>query len=345
MRRLMAITHSDFDPSSRFRLMQYFPRFAAAGWQIDHRPLWPSLYRDRRFQRASLQTFESRVAAALRRVKLSCDFISASRYDVIVIGRELPHLAKFLARCNPRLIFDFDDAIHLGPGRNEIAALARSAAVVVVGNELLGEAAREWTSRVRIIPTVVDPRRYARSPGDGGPRCRVGWLGSDLSIRETLLPHTPMLAELQAQLGFDFVIISRPRPVLPDCSLQWRFVEWSPDIEANIARYFDIGIMPLVDTPAQRAKCGGKLLQYMAASLPAIASPLGVNRQIVTSGSDGLLAETAADWRRCLASLIEDAGLRHRLGAAARARIEADYSIDRWLAPWLSLLDEVAGSG
>ncbi len=345
MRRMMAITHSDFDPSSRFRLMQYFPRFAAAGWRVDHRPLWPSLYRERRFRGASLHVFESRAVAALRRAKLLCDFIPAGLYDVIVIGRELPHLVNFLAMRNPRLIFDFDDAIYLGSSRQAIVQLARRAAMVVVGNDLLADAAREWTSRVCIIPTVVDTQRYIGPSGDGSRRCRVGWLGSDYSIRETLIPHIPMMAELQAQLGFDFVIVSRPRPVLPDSSLRWHFVEWSPETEGKIAQFFDIGIMPLVDTPTQRAKCGAKLLQYMAAGLPVIASPLGVNRQIVTSGSDGFLAETRGDWRRYLACLIEDADLRHRLGEAARARIEADYSVDRWLAPWLSLLDDVAGAG
>jgi glycosyltransferase involved in cell wall biosynthesis len=339
---MMVITHSDFDPSSRFRLMQYFPRFAAAGWRVDHRPLWPSLYRDRLFKAGLLGRFEGRAMAALRRGKLLGDFAAAGRYDAIVIGRELPHLVRFLGRRNPRLIFDFDDAIYLGPSRGAIVELARCAAAVVVGNDLLAAAAREWTSRVRIIPTVVDTKQYARPSGHGGSPCRVGWLGSGYSIRETLFPHIAMLARLQEELGFDFTIMSRPRTVLPESSLQWRFVEWSPEAETNIARHFDIGIMPLVDTPGQRAKCGAKLLQYMAAGLPAVASPIGANRQIVTSGSDGFLAETPADWRRCLGALVEDSGLRRRLGEAARARVEADYSLDRWSTTWLGLLDEVA---
>ncbi len=86
-------------------------------------------------------------------------------------------------------------------------------------------------------------------------------MGSDQSIRETLYPHVPMLAELQRELGFEFVVVSRPRPNLPDSSLRWNFIEWNPHVETQIARLFDIGIMPLVDEPFQRGKCGCKILQ------------------------------------------------------------------------------------
>jgi glycosyltransferase involved in cell wall biosynthesis len=345
MPRLLVVTHSDFDPSSRFRLMQFFPYLAAAGWQVDHRPIRPSLYRKRRFGHSVLRRWEMRSIAALRRASLFGDFIRAGEYDAVIVGRELPHLVSFLARRNPRLIFDFDDAIHLGSSRAAIMQLIHCAKAVVVGNELLAEAAARWTGRLHVIPTVVDPDRYAMQMASDGAAgaLRVGWLGSDYSIRETLFPFLSMLAELQDKLGFELVIVSRPRPILPDIPLRWRFVEWSPEVERGIAGIFDVGIMPLVDTPVQRAKCGTKLLQYMAAGLPVIASPVGVNCRIVDPGVNGFLAASRDDWHRALASLAADRDLRQRFGSAGRARVEADYSIGRWLPSWLALLDSVAG--
>jgi glycosyltransferase involved in cell wall biosynthesis len=339
--RLLVITHSDFDPSSRLRLMQYFPYFAAAGWQIDHRPLRPSLYRTLRFSTPGLRRWEMRANAALRRASLLRDFIGAARYDVIVVGRELPHLVEFLARRNTRLIFDLDDAIHLGSSRASVIRLGQLAKVVVAGNETLAGVAAEWNANVAIIPTVVDTAAY-RLAETSSSRARVGWLGSQYSIRQTLVPYVDMLAALQNDIGFDLVIVSGSRPELPGSGLQWRFVPWSPTVETNIADLFDIGIMPLVDDPLQRAKCGAKLLQYMAAGLPVIASPVGVNRIIVEHGETGFLAADREGWGSALRQLAADPALRRRLGAAGRARAEAGYSVRRWLPAWLHLLEGVA---
>jgi glycosyltransferase involved in cell wall biosynthesis len=343
VRRLLVITHSDFDPASRLRLMQYFPQLAAAGWRIDHRPLRPSLYRPLHGATPTLRRWEMRLNAALRRANLLRDFIGGDSYDAVVIGRELPHLVDFLASRNPRLVFDLDDAIHLGPSRGAVVRLGRLAKVVVAGNETLAGAASEWSDKVRVIPTVVDPGAYRPAPvgAKGGP-LRLGWLGSDYSIRQTLFPHLEMLAALQNEIGFEFVIVSGPRPILPRSDLRWRFVAWSPAAESGIAELFDVGIMPLVDDPLQRAKCGAKLLQYMAAALPVIASRVGANCSIVAPGRTGFLAADREGWRLALHELAADPALRRRLGEAGRARVEADYSIQRWLPAWLELLEGVA---
>lgn len=343
MPRLLVVTHSDFDPASRLRLMQYFPHLAAAGWRVDHRPLRPSLYRPLRASGLALRHWEMRANAALRRANLFCEFAGAGKYDAVVIGRELPHLVGFLHAINSRLIFDLDDAIHLGPSRGDVVRLARLARVVIAGNESLADAAAAWSGNVRVIPTVVDPNAFRPAPAQHGDRrLRVGWLGSDYSIRQTLFPHLEILAAAQREIDFELIVVSGPRPVLPDTTMRWRFVAWSPAVESKIAGLFDVGIMPLLDDPLQRAKCGAKLLQYMAAGLPVIASPVGVNRDIVTPGRNGFLAADSEGWRSALRALAADADLRRRLGAAGRARVLATYSIERWLPVWLEVLEGVA---
>ena len=343
MRRMLIITHSDFDPASRLRLMQYFPGFVAAGWRVDHRPLRPSLYRRLHIDGPTLRSWEMRVNAELRRANLLRNFIVAGKYDAIVIGRELPNLIGFLKTRNPRLIFDLDDAIYLGSSRKAVAQLASQAAVVVAGNSTLANAVSEWTNSIKVIPTVVDASVYRTvPPAANGGRLRVGWMGSDYSIRETLFPYLDMLSGLQREIGFEFVIVSGPRPILPTSDMRYRFVAWSPGVETKIAELFDVGIMPLMDNPLQRAKCGAKLIQYMAAGLPVIASPIGVNCSIVTPGLNGFLAGDGEAWSSALRQLAADTALRRRLGAAGRARVETDYSIERWLPVWLELLGGVA---
>jgi hypothetical protein len=107
----------------------------------------------------------------------------------------------------------------------------------------------------------------------------------------------------------------------------------------------DIGIMPLTDTPWARGKCGYKLIQYMACGLPVVASPVGVNADIVEHGVNGFLASTETEWRSALGTLLSDANLRHRMGMAGRQKIERDYSLQVWAPKVAGMLHDAAIRG
>jgi glycosyltransferase involved in cell wall biosynthesis len=113
--------------------------------------------------------------------------------------------------------------------------------------------------------------------------------------------------------------------------------QWSEDREVADIQEMDIGIMPLPDAPWMRGKCGYKLIQYMACGLPVVASPVGVNRDIVDHGVNGFLAETPAEWAEALGTLVTDAALRQRMGAKARALVENQYSL-RVQGPYIAKL-------
>ena len=87
-------------------------------------------------------------------------------------------------------------------------------------------------------------------------------------------------------------------------------------------------------------KCGFKILQYMAAGLPVIASPVGANAQIVVEGETGLLRRELGDWPGAVARLAHDASLRGSMGAAARERVRTWYSLARAADQWARLLGE-----
>ena len=76
----------------------------------------------------------------------------------------------------------------------------------------------------------------------------------------------------------------------------------------------------------ERGKCALKALQYMALGVPPVVSPVGVNVDVVQEGVTGRFAGSSAEWEEALLSLIESPELRLRLGTAARARVEADFS-------------------
>jgi hypothetical protein len=101
-------------------------------------------------------------------------------------------------------------------------------------------------------------------------------------------------------------------------------VRWTAESEGEAVASFDVGIMPLaVDEEWSRGKCAYKLLQYMAAGVPAIGSDVGMNAELIASGSNGLLARTADDWTQGLLTLAADPELRVRLGRAGRETAQA----------------------
>ena len=170
---------------------------------------------------------------------------------------------------------------------------------------------------------------------------RLGWCGSDLSIRQTLYPALPLLAHLQQQLEFELIVVSHPRPDIPIPGLRWRYVDWSPLTETRLNDYFDIGIMPLENNSYQSAKSGCKLLQYMACGLPAIASPIGVNRDFIEVSGAAIAASDDNGWREAIRTL-SDPGLRQSMGARGRQWCEAAMSIQHWLPMLDKLLRGIA---
>jgi glycosyltransferase involved in cell wall biosynthesis len=344
-RHLIAYAHERGGPASRFRVEQFLPHLEHAGWSVSlrtQRPArpWESPYR------GAVGWLHRRARTRVRRLRRLHDIRAASAYDVVLLNRDLlggrAAFEEKLFRRNPRVVFDFDDAIYLGQKEAHVAGICARAAWVTAGNERLADFARQQTDRVSVLPTVVDADAYlVRREHERPGRVRVGWLGSDRSIHETLLPHLDMLARLRDEIGFELVVVSKPKPDLPSAAAPCEWVEWSPETETRIAELFDVGIMPLLDDPYQRGKCGCKLLQYMAAGLPAIASPVGVNQHLLAEGR-GLAATSEGDWRAALAALVEDAGMRRSLGEAGRAFVERSYSLRTWFPVLEEILSRVA---
>lgn len=332
-RRLIAYTHGSDDPAGRFRIAQYADLLRDAGWELSLRPRRPARPWKNRYPRCAFW---------LRRLRRLWDIQAASNYDVAFVNRDLlegrhSYERRLLAR-NPRMVFDFDDAIFLGEKAAHVGWVCERAAWVTVGNEVLADFARRFTNRVTVLPTAVDTDAYQKRQLHEAGTVRVGWIGSDQSVRETLFPFAPLVARLQAEIGFEFVVVTRPRPQMPDCGLRWTYREWSPDIETRIAELFDIGIMPLTDTAYQQGKCGCKLLQYMAAGMPAVASPVGVNTDLLGNGRRGYLASSEEEWREALSRLVVDSSMRQMLGNQGRAFVEQCYSVQRWFPVLLDVL-------
>jgi glycosyltransferase involved in cell wall biosynthesis len=197
------------------------------------------------------------------------------------------------------------------------------ARTVVTGNKYLADYARRaGASDIQIVPTVVDMDRYPPQSRERVADFTIGWIGTPWTAR--YLPGiAPALKEMCSQgarvllIGSGPVSLGLPVEVRP----------WSEAAEAEDLRDIDVGIMPLPDEPFEQGKCGYKLLQYMACGVPAVASPVGANRQILDEGVTGFLAGTLPEWVRALDKLKQDPALRRSMGEKARLKVEEAYSL------------------
>lgn len=97
-------------------------------------------------------------------------------------------------------------------------------------------------------------------------------------------------------------------------------------------------------TPSRFESFGLMLVEGMMYGKPVIGCRAGGMIEVVEDGVSGLLAEPgdAASLQDCLERLLSDAGLRERLGTAARGRFEALFSADRTAREVIAFLRHVA---
>jgi len=140
-----------------------------------------------------------------------------------------------------------------------------------------------------------------------------------------LVPLHPVIAQLTKEFTVRFVVVGGSGDSAED--LPFEIWPWTSGTEVQSIQLFDIGIMPLFDTPWERGKCGYKLIQYMAVGKPVVASPVGINKEIVQHGVNGFLASDLIDWHRYLSVLLSDEIMRHEMGMEGRNKVDAWYSL------------------
>jgi glycosyltransferase involved in cell wall biosynthesis len=322
-------------PSFRHRMKCLVDPLQSAGWQVRTEQFPSGRYGIRTWERRDLLRWAD--VTVLHQIKLS--------------SLE----ARLFAAFSRHRIFDVDDAIYVRKPRRlgdlpdesvwrkrKFAATCRWADAVAAGNEVLAGAARASARAIAILPTSLDTACY--QPTTAGPHDppTIAWIGSpeNLIYLEMIRPALARLTLRHPTLKLR-VICSR-FPEWSDVSVER--VPWSSATEAQSLAGAHIGVMPLTDDAWSRGKCAFKLLQYMAAALPCVASPVGANTEAVIDGVNGFHATRVEEWERSLEELIVSPELRARFGAQGLAHVRQRYSLRAYGENYLMLLNRVAAS-
>ena len=331
--KVLMLPGAHSSPSARFRMLELIEPLRNAGLQIECCiPTPDRTGRNAQGEVINTSRFSRRVGQIKRFLMVMKAVRNAGDFDLVFANRDIvPELAvrlpeRYLFNRGIPLVFDFDDAIHLGPREPKVGWILQRASWATPGNATLAEFARRHCEDVTVVPTVVNTDHYTpdddRTPG----RVRVGWSGSESTNRVCLPILERPICELARKHDFEFVVISNEDPRLDWPGVRVKFISWAAESEVRDLRLLDIGTMPLKDSPFERGKCGLKAIQYMALGIPAVVSPVGVNREIVRDGDNGFFANEVEDWVRCISALVSDEGLRDSMGRAARTTVKEHYS-------------------
>jgi glycosyltransferase involved in cell wall biosynthesis len=336
--RLAVLTRYDsLGASSRVRALQFLDGWREQGIQAEVFPLLSnryvqSLYEGRRAW--------AEVAGAYLRRWRDCTRLGA--FDLVWLEKELLPVLPFALESglltSRRYVLDLDDAVFHNYDRSRHAwvrgllgskldRLMHGAALVTAGNSYLAARAQAagapWVEQV---PSTVPLQRYgcpSYRPRTAGETLRIVWIGSPATAHYLELVRGA-LQRAAAEMDLALLVIGATAPDWP--GVKTESIPWTETGELAALSRGHLGVMPLADSPWERGKCSFKLIQYMACAIPVLASPVGMNIDVVEPGRNGWLAATEEDWLQAIRSAHADPQHAAALGAQGRDDVERLYS-------------------
>lgn len=343
MLRVAAYTGGARVPSARFRVRQYIPRLEKLGVQMRELPArFGSFPPTRRFLRPgwAVATASERFRSAFR----------SRAFDVTLLQREMVSTLNTAERFTkaPRVL-DVDDAIWLYRKGRSAVAIARLCHTVICGNSFIAEFFRNYAPNTVILPTPVDTDRFRPTP-DGRRRTGViCWSGTRGGMRFLNAIEEPIAQVLGRSSDRRLRVISDSPPRLSSLpSGQVEFVPWSEEVEVSAIQDASVGIMPLDDSPWSRGKCSYKLLTYMSCGLPVVASPVGMNAEVLSRGQIGFPARNPAEWVDAIENLLSRPETARAMGTVGREVVVSEYGLEKLAVRLATILHGVvatAGGG
>lgn len=349
---LFLTRYSNEAASSRYRFYQYAEYFRAQGVDVVIKPLFDDRY-VKNISKYGNQQYLNAISAYLNRIFL---LATNQGHDLIFIEKELfpwiPYeLESLLIHSHTPYVLDYDDAIFhnydLSPKPwtkkilgQKIDLLMKHSAMVIGGSPyLVNRATQSGAPRVELLPTVIDLDKYPITARPNNDTFTIGWIGSP-NTTQYLKFLAPVFQSICANGKARVLAIGAKDFQIEGVNLQIK--KWSETTEISDLNQIDVGVMPLDDTPWSRGKCGFKLIQYMACAKPVIASPVGINTEIVEDGVNGFLASTHQEWIDALSNLRDNWELQKKMGENGRKKVEQKYCFNVTAPKLLELLQSVA---
>lgn len=289
-----------------------------------------------------------------------CPVIVLQRYmddDVVALVRT--------ARANGQIVInDLDDwfwGLHpenrayrdTSPDLNERSNIEHyrhtllASSAVVTSTRFLADRVNEWNPRLRVecIPNGIAVDRFPTRRHRAGPTT-IGWVGSTAHRSGDLALLRKPFAGLDKKVGFHHTGHHHDFPSFAQqAGVSAERVSTTPMLAPYEYPYgflFDVGVVPLVDIPFNHAKSNIKGLEYAAAGIPFVASPLPEYVILAEEYGVGRLAKTARDWQRHLKALL-DYEVRRDESRRQRHIVAEHFTVRKQAQAWDNLMWDLIG--
>ncbi|MFA7230852.1 MAG: glycosyltransferase [Victivallaceae bacterium] len=342
MNKISIFTRYDtLGASSRYRYFMYADRLRQIGVEAEISPFLDNIYLE--------DLYQGRNIAPMRIVKAYFKrFYAGFRAaDNVILEYELlPYMPFWIGQLflrKRRYILNFDDNVWLKYSdrmflSKKFDRLVKRAAGIIVANDFLYQKVAAINDRVIKIPTVIDLNLY-RCEKPKFEKFTVVWIGTPVTYKY-LRCHADTLHAMASEVDFELLVLAKKELVsekIPGVNM--RFVDWSQELECELLARSHVGIMPLTDDDFSRGKSAFKIIQYLAAGIPVIASPIGENVNVLENGVNGFLPANREHWVSSLRRLAQDSGFYNTMAAAAKESAEK-YSIQKYFPVFLDFINK-----
>lgn len=272
--------------------------------------------------------------------------------DIIFVQRKrLPRsVLLLLKRLKKIIVYDFDDAVMFKNSLSKnpyslrrtmsFKRMLRYTDLVIAGNGFLKEEAEKYHKNVKALPTPVDAERYWEKEYRKSDMVTIGWIGDHGSIH-----YMESYKDIWEAIGRKYrnvVLAIICDTFIETKDIRLRKIPWSHEREIDDLMSLDIGVMPLFDDLWSQGKCGFKIIQYLGVGVPAVCTPVGINRDVIEDGVNGFWAMTKDEWIEKLSFLIEDESARMKMGKEGRKKIMEQYTVQVCAPKLIEWIKEVA---
>lgn len=272
--------------------------------------------------------------------------------DIIFVQRKrLPRsVLLLLKRLKKIIVYDFDDAVMFKNSLSKnpyslrrtmsFKRMLRYTDLVIAGNGFLKKEAEKYHKNVKVLPTPVDAERYWEKEYRKSDMVTIGWIGDHGSIH-----YMESYKDIWETIGRKYrnvVLTIICDTFIETKDIRLSKVPWSHEREIDDLMSLDIGVMPLFDDLWSQGKCGFKIIQYLGVGVPAVCTPVGINRDVIEDGVNGFWAMTKDEWIEKLSFLIEDESARMKMGKEGRKKIMEQYTVQVCAPKLIEWIKEVA---
>lgn len=232
--------------------------------------------------------------------------------------------------------------------------------VCAVSRDLADEVVRDWRiprERVAWIPNGVDLEEFGRQYPLDGLREELGLTSEHRVVMNTggfrsIKDHPTLLRAFERVHRDDpmarLVLVGQGPATDPRAGLDRMAEELGVADQVRFAgvRHDIPRLLRICDVYVNSSRFEGMsntILEAMAAGRPVVATAVGGNPELVVDGVTGFLvtAGEAGPMAGRVGELLRDPSLRGRMGAAGRARIEADHSMAGMVRAYSDLYEEI----